>query len=887
MSRLAFAAAAVVTATLALASCARAPARPRPAPPEVPPALQLPRDLLPLRYGLELTVNPELDGFTGRVEIEVRVGRAGRFFWMHARDLAVRDVTVEAGGAQIPATLAQVTAEGVARLSALQTIPTGRAVIRAAFSGTWGAHLAGLYRTRTVGAAYAYTHLEPTAARRVFPCFDEPSFKAPFDIALVVREADVAVSNGPVEAQEPSGDGMKRVRFARTPPLPTYLVFAAAGPFDVVEGEPLPPSEVRSRPLPVRAVAPRGTGARYAFALQATRELLPMLEAWFGIPFPYAKLDQVVSSDFAYGGMENAGAILYAEERLAFDAGRSPEAKRTQVGGLLAHELAHQWFGDLVTLAWWDDVWLNESFATFMTWKTLAAWRPEEPIAEDVGAAIGGVMDQDALASARAIRQPLLRTSDIGNQFDALSYTKGASILRGFERLLGEERFRNGIRSYLSAHANGTGTTEAVLAALSRAGGRDVVPAFHSFLDQPGTPLVHARAVCDASGARVRLEVERYRPVGSLAGEGKPFGVPVCVRFAAGGAEDERCALASGEGSAIPLPGCPDWIMPDAGGTGPYRWDLPAEGEAALRARGLPALAPVERLSYARNVLAGARAGRRTYAAALATLAPLAKDPSRRVATSLFPALELLVNEVLPPGARDATRAWAAGLYRPRLTALGLVPAPSETTDARRLRQELARFLVRVARDPDTTHRLAQLGRAYAGGDGRFHPEAVSPDLAEVALVAAVMEGNRGTFDELARRLPSVEDSELRARILAALGSALDPELSRRALALAGDPSLRIYERARPLFDQAWAPETREGAWRTLQARFGALAAALPDNAADRLPSVAAGFCEEARVPEVQSFLAPRVQAVAGAPRSLAQTLERIALCAALRERQR
>jgi cytosol alanyl aminopeptidase len=876
---------ALFAALTALSCAGPAPVPVNPA--DVPPRLKLPRHVRPLHYALDLIVVPEAERFQGQVAIEVEVQRPTASFWLHSLDLTVREASVEVAGERRAVTLTQLTPEGVARVEAAAPIPAGRATLRVAFEGAWNPHLEGLYRVRSGGAAYAYTQLEAIDARRVFPGFDEPAFKTPFDVALQVPEDEVALSNAPAAGEERLGNGLKRVRFATTPPLPTYLVFAAVGPFDLVTPPPLPPNEVRARPLPIRAAVPRGTGARFAFLLEATRDLVPLLERWFGIPFPYEKLDQVISPDFPWGGMENAGAILFSDERAAFEPGRSGEEKRVAVGRLLAHELSHQWFGDLVTLDWWEDVWLNESFATFMAWKAVERWRPDAHQPEEVAIRVDEAMQKDALAGARAVRQPLRRMDDVNDQFDALSYAKGASVLRTFERFMGEERFREAIHSYLGANAHGTGTTDAVLAALSRSAGRDLGPAFHSFLDQPGAPLVDARAVCDAAGPRLEVDVTRYRPVGSRAGPGGPFAVPVCARYEAGGTLGEACTLVERGHGTLPLPACPRWVMPAAGGTAYYRWALDPADLARLRDAGFAHLARAERVSYGQALRAAARAGRLPYGDALAALAPLSRDGARRVATSPVPALDEALDHLVPLEARVRARGRAADLLRPRLRELGLEPADGEPLERRRLRADLAEFLVQVARDPETTRALAAAGIAYAGlPDGRFHPEAVCPDLAETALAAAVMGGDPSFFDALERRLHATEDGEERARILAALGAARDPVLSSRALALASDPRLRVHERGKTLLAQAEHPETREAAWKALQSGWDAISSSMATGLAEKLPDVAAKLCDRARVPVVQKFLTPRVEHMPGARRRLAEALESIELCAALKDAQ-
>jgi alanyl aminopeptidase len=523
------------------AACARAPARLPPLGTAVP-ELRLPGDVRPVDYRLEVEVDPSADRFRGHVAIEVEVVRAAPVVWLHARDLDVGQVRVAAGGTEIPAAFAQLTPDGVARLAPERPLPPGRAVLALAFSGSWNEQLQGLYRVRRQGRAYAVTQLEAVGARRVFPCLDDPGFKAPFEIALVVPQGLVAVSNGPQASREPAGPGRERVRFARTPPLPTYLVFLGVGPFDVVEPPPLPPNEIRRRPLALRGLAPAGEGRRMAPLLEATAAVVPALERWFGTPFPYEKLDSVIAPDFAFGGMENAGAIAYYDLALAEPARLSGPGRR-RLEKLAAHEVGHQWFGDDVTLPWWEEIWLNESFATWIERRALDAARPDPGRALRWREQVERRTRADELAGARAVRQRLARMADVSGMFDGLTYEKGAAVLDMFEHYAGPERFREGIRSWLRAHAGGTGDTDGLLAALSAASGRDLAGPMATFLDQPGLPLVEARVDCGGGRARLLLVQSRFLPLGSRADRDRRWQVPVCARFEAGGAVSEACGL--------------------------------------------------------------------------------------------------------------------------------------------------------------------------------------------------------------------------------------------------------------------------------------------------------------------------------------------------------
>ncbi|MEN8160503.1 MAG: M1 family metallopeptidase, partial [Myxococcota bacterium] len=324
-----------------------------------PPTGRLPRDVVPLHYTLRLVIDPTADGFTGEVAIRVRIATPTRTVWLHARDLDVeKAVLARPGEAERPLAPAIAHESGVLRLTAPEPLPAGEAELRLAFAGAYGRKLEGIYRVHVDGDAYVMTQMEPLAARRSFPCFDEPAFKTPWDVTLVAPAGSVAVANTGEVGGHALGDGRVARRFATTEPLPSYLIAFAVGPWDVVTAEPVPPTPQRARPLPLRGLATRGRGAELAHALAETPRLLTALEAWFGLPHPFDKLDLLAAPDFSFGAMENVGLITYRESLLLLGE-HAPTAVRMAFHVVHLHELAHQWFGNSVTMPWWDDLWLN------------------------------------------------------------------------------------------------------------------------------------------------------------------------------------------------------------------------------------------------------------------------------------------------------------------------------------------------------------------------------------------------------------------------------------------------------------------------------------------------------------------------------------------------
>jgi alanyl aminopeptidase len=845
-------------------------------PPEAPPRLQLPGDVRPLRAALELTVRPAEPGFEGRVELQVELDRPRRVLWLHGLGLDVTAAEVEVGGVRLPASFSTADEDGLARLDLGPTVGPGRAVVRLAWRGAWG-QVAGLYRWQDRGDWYAATMFEPIDARRAFPGFDEPTFKIPWEVTVVAPEELAVVSNTPEASAAPAGGGLRRVRFAPTPPLPSYLLFVAVGPFDVVAGT-VPSNEVRPRPLPSRALVPRGRAAEAAYGLEAAGAIVGALERWFELPFPYEKLDHVVVTGFP-GGMENAGAIAYDETWFLFAPGRTPEAQRREIASLLAHEIGHQWFGDLVTLGWWTDTWLNESFATWIDPKAVEAWRPEWRPGLELVTGAGRMMRADGLASARAVRQPLARMAEVIGQFDGMSYQKGAAVLAMFERWIGPARFRAGVRAFLGAHLHGTATTEDFLAALSAAAGRDLGPALSTFLDQPGVPLVTASPACGVGGAQVRLSQVRWQPRGATLAPAARWSVPVCLRGEASGRPFEDCTLLEEGAASLPLPGgCPDWLLPDAGGAGYYLFSLPPADLRRLLDRGLPRLSAGEKVALLGSLRAAYGAGALQAGDLLDAAGRLAADPDDDVVQAALPVFAQAHRLLEGDAARGTLEALVRRRLGPRFARLGWAPRAGEPERAGRLRAELLESLALVGHDPAVRAEAARRGALLLGlGGAPPRPDAVAPDLAGTALAVVVQERGAPAFEAAWRHHQQVT-GELRAQVQAALFSSADPVLLRRAGALWREPGLGATERhALALATQA-PPEAARATLARLELELGEILAAAPEGQTAWAPWAVVSLQEPGDSEAVGHLFGRHLTRYPGMERPLAQVLEQISI---------
>ena len=827
----------------------------------------------------------------GTVEIKVQIDEPTQLIWMHAADMEVTRAEVLPDGMEaVGATLTQEDETGVAALRTEQPVGPGEAIIVIRYTAPFDRELKGLYRVDQGDYHYAFTQFEATSARYAFPCFDEPRFKTPFETTLNVPLGEVAVSNTqPVSERDL--DERRQYRFARTEKLPTYLVAMAVGPLDIVNAPPLPPNEVRSRPLPFRGIAARGRGNELAYALEHTGPLLDELERYFGTEYPYDKLDIIAVPDFASGAMENAGAITFREVLLLLDPESAPESQRRAFAGVMAHELAHQWFGNLVTMPWWDDIWLNEAFATWMGYRTVAAVHPEYQADIALQQRVLDAMRVDSLVSARQIRQPVDTNHDIRNAFDGITYRKGGGVLGMFESYLGDETFRDGIRAYMDEHRWGNATADDLLRALTETAGRDVATPFRTFLMQPGVPYLDAETSCEGDAAQARFRQSRYFPVGSAGERERTWQVPVCVRYGRGtgrrAESDTVCGLVTEAEGSIDLPYCPDWMLPNAGGAGYYRFGLPASEVEALLRRGYDQLEPRERLSLADSLNAGFDAGTLDAAAVYAALPTLAADDNRLVATTPMRLVSFARDHLVEEGQRARVEAFAERLYRDRARRLGWQVRRGEDGETGLLRASIQSFLANTAQSTAARRAAVQRGTDYFPHTNFFHPEAVAGDLAGLALSVAIQEQGEGLWYRVLGAFRNTEDALLRSRALSALASTHDPELAQRSLELAGDPGLRVNEVTIPIRQQLAMPETRDSAWAYFQEHFDEIFDRVATTRKGYAPFFVGGFCSAERADEVEAFFTPRVAELPGGPRNMRSTVEAIRLCGARVEAQR
>ncbi|HEX7841087.1 MAG TPA: M1 family aminopeptidase, partial [Kofleriaceae bacterium] len=741
----------------------------------------------------------------------------------------------------------------------------------------------GAFKQTVSDASYVFTQFEAVYARRAFPCFDEPDNKVPWQLTLDVPAKLVAVSNSPQTAETPLPDGKKRVEFAPTRPLPSYLVAFGVGPFELVDA-----GKTR-RGTPVRVVTLAHRAADGAYAAQTSAKLIDLLEDYFGMPYPYAKMDMLaIPITVGFGAMENAGLITYSETSILLDAKASKERHLRWIG-VASHELAHQWFGDLVTTAYWNDIWLNEGFATWMARKIVArfepAWHEEQGALNTRDTAL----DNDSLTTARRITQPIARQDDIFTAFDRITYDKGASILNMFESYLGPETFQRGVRDYIAARAWGNATSTDFAAAISKAAGKDVGPAFATFLDQAGTPEITATPSCEAGKIEVALSQQRYLPPGAATpSETRPWIVPVCVAYDRGGKRAEACTQLDQPTGAIALDTktCPRWVMPNVGGRGYYRNAYTAAQISALRDEGWAQLSWTERRAVFHDVRDAASTGKLPLPLALSLVPKLLAGGDR---FTVAPAIALTtgLSRMVPDELRSRYEAWLRQTFGPGAAKAGLLPRDTDTLDIEVTRDQLVAAVAWRGRDPRLVADAVKLA-----GSWRDLPQSVRGEILRIAVDA-----RPEIFERTIKEVASESDRSKRQEMLRALASVRDPRRQEAALGLMLDPKLDPRETLMMLFGGAGRGGGGGGAdgdanLKVSQAFFrehqAEIMKTMPQDGTSgpfaRLSGLFTATCRADQRDAVTDYVKKTFAVLPGGKRIIAQNLEQMDQCIARRE---
>jgi puromycin-sensitive aminopeptidase len=734
--------------------------------------------VLPVRYELRLEPDLALSTFTGSAVITLTIKRATRTIVLHAAELTITAATI--GNSRNVALPASITLDEQAErccLSFPSAIPAGTWTLFLSFRGTLNNKLRGFYRSTYTDAAghthvLAATQFEPTDARRAFPCWDEPDLKAVFAVTLVIDPSLTAVSNTRVADERVEGN-RKVVQFAETMKMSTYLVAFVVG--DLVA---TPPVLVGQTPIRVWCVP--GKQHLTTFGLEAAAFSLRFFEDYYGQPYPSDKLDLLAIPDFASGAMENLGAITFRETALLVDEQSATHAELERVADVVAHELAHMWFGDLVTMAWWNGLWLNEAFATFAEMLAVDAWKPQWQRWTTFGASRALAMVVDGLHSSRPIEYPVVAPKDAEAMFDTLTYEKGASVLRMLEQYLGPTVFRAGIREYLARHAYGNADTKDLWVALGRVARKPVRALMNNWIFKAGYPLV---TVSLAKDGTLRLHQQRFtylaRPASrerSRTPAATTWRIPIRLRVMSKAGNRLRQLLLTRTSMRITLPSGWMAVVVNDGGHGFYRvrYD-PTLLERLLRL--VPhGLAPIERFNLVNDAWAATVAGLMSVPEYLELVTQFQADRDKNVWSVLLDSFCTL-HRVIEPALRAPFETWVQGRLAPVVAELGWVPRPGEDDLARQLRGELLRALGTVGNDPDVQAQAAALYAESSAG-----PAAVDPNVLSALVVILAHVGDEARYNAFLERFRFATTPQEERRYLYALGMFRSEALLARSL---------------------------------------------------------------------------------------------------------
>jgi alanyl aminopeptidase len=807
-------------------------------------------DVAPASQTVELTVDPARDEYTGTTVVELDVKRPAASFRFHAKGPRIGALRLARDGQALAATFAAAVHDTV-EVTPARPLAPGRHRLTVEFTAPFNRQAVGLYKVVHRGEPYLFSQLQAIEARRAFPCWDEPRFKIPWQLTVTVPQGLEAVSNTPVEDQQGG-----RVRFARTRPLPSYLLALAVGRFD---STPIP-----GMSIPGRVLAPRGEGSA-PYAAKITPPLLAALERYFGSKYPYEKLDLIAVPEYWYGAMENPGAIVFRDTILLRDEASATPDERRGLVTTMAHELAHMWFGDLVTMAAWDDFWLNESFAAWLGDKVSAEVYPELDVGVHEALAADRAMLRDARPATRAIRLPGIAAEEaMRTVFNV--YDKGQSVLAMFERYLGEERFRDGIRDHMAAHAWKNAATADFFASLGRHARGDIAGALESFVAQPGVPLVAFERVGPAA-----LRVTQSRFVAT--GEAPPLRWTIPLTLRAGGARTIGVLLAEPE-RTVEVGDAP-WIFPHADGAGYHRWQVPDPELRALARRA--ELSTRERIAMLGNAGSLFSAGRVGAAVFLDVLETLAADPDPHVAAQVAEKLAWLEHTFATPATRITVASYVRRLLHPVLARIGWQPQPGERDAQTELRPVVLLTLAIQGRDEGVRQRARAAARRWLKDPASLHPS-----LVDAVLAISAIDGRRSLFEEYRRRFEAAKTPRDRERFLGALTQFARRDVRARALAYVLEGPLRPTELfAIPLVALDDAETARTFAW--FARNHDQLAARIPPAFMAFAPELAAS-CDPALIDRARAFFG--THELEGTAAALARAAETTAQCAALRERE-
>ncbi len=834
-------------------------------------AQRLPQVAAPDNYKLTFTPDLEKATFDGDETISIRVLKPTSEITLNTVDIDFHDISITSGGNTQKGTVTPEKNKEMAVLKVEKPLSAGSATIHITYTGTLNDQMRGLYLGKDdQGRKYASTQFESTDARRAFPSFDEPLYKATFDITAVADKGMVAISNSKVISDTPGPGDKHTVRFATTPKMSSYLAALVVGNFAYIEGS--------ADGIPIRVYNPTGKEEMGRFALDAAEHILSYYDKYFSIKYPYGKLDLVGIPDFSAGAMENTGCITFREVLLQIDEKQGSVGLKKTIASVIAHEMAHQWFGDLVTAKWWDDIWLNEGFATWMSSKPIEAWRPEWNFDLDDVSDTGNSLNTDSLANTRPIHQAADTPAQIMELFDGIAYGKAAAVLRMVEAYVGEKTFEAGVNAYLQKHQYGNATAEDFWNAQAQTSKKPVDKIMSSFVMQAGAPIINVKTQCSGNSTSITLDQRRYfvDRVKFQEPNDQLWDVPLCMKSSSGA---QTCELLTKHQESFMLPGCSEWVLANANGAGFYRSGYDPETVRAIAKDAEIKLNPKERISLQTDIWASIRVGREPIGDYLAFAQGIGSDRNRAVLDDVLGRLNYIGQYLVTDSDRESYRAWLRQYLTPMLNDVGWQSKAGESDEQRQLRSRLFNALGYDARDPKV------LAEARKVADKAIDdPSSTDRELAGRALSLAALNGDEAFYDRLVTAAKNAKSQEDYYNYLFTLAAFTDPKLLQRTLDYAISPDVRSQDTLQLVGAVFGNPAGQKQAWDFVLAHWDAIQKAGGPFASAAVVQASGTFCDAQMRDQLKDFFAAhRIEA---AERTYRQSIERINNCVDLKQQQ-
>lgn len=816
----------------------------------------------PTSQSVNLKLDPNLETFSGSTNIKIEVLKATNVIELNGVDYQVTEALLSG---QSDCDLAnQANDKGIVSFSCASTIQPGSYQLDIDFTAPYNRNSVGLYKTIDGDLPYLFTQFEMSDARRAFPLFDEPEYKVPFQLTIASPQINKVYSNTPVVSEE-NNDGWTTHTFAPTKTISSYLVALAVGQFEEIP--------VEGMSVPGRVITTKGKIHLAKYAAEQMPIVLKALEDYFGSDYPFAKLDSVAVPEFPFGAMENAGLVTYREDILLLDSANASDVSKRRAVSIIGHELAHQWYGNLVTMAWWNDLWLNEAFASWMAAKVTHQTHPE--FESHLNLSKNRAMSADARLSTKPIRKPIRTEADIMDGL-GLAYSKGEAVLAMVENWIGEEEFKQGIRNYINTHSYKNTEASDLWNALAKSSGKDVPSVLKSYIEQSSYPLIKV----SQQGEKLNVSQQRF-VYAEVDAPQQSWTVPVVFKYGVNGQTFEKSILLSERTQIVDLGVNADWVYPDSNAMGYYRWALDGAGFERLLAN-VQQLSDRERKAMISSADALLDGGFLSAGELLSVLGQFTKDPHAGIIASAIAYINIQKHPFVDENNEQEWAKFIGQSVAPLVERYGVIAKADEDAQISQLRPRFVKLLAFEAKDSNIIKVALEQSKRYLSGSTD-----VDSYLIGTYLQIAVYNGDAALLKQVIQAFEQTKDPTKRTHLMLAMGYAPQGKLQQQVLAYSLTDTVKApdlsYIYSGQTYTKSRANDFRDWAYLNYQT----IAAKVPPFALPRLPALYGGGCDEEVFNKANRFFTQQLDAVPGYGRALAKLEESVQNCVRLRLREK